>query len=465
MKALIYCRPDNTDWVKSFFPDESPYKLRIANKPLLEYYVDFCALIGIKQIRVVTVDDNGSISNFLGGGEILGVDISYNLSRKEDSLAKVFLKNMGFCSSSDLLVIDGFGFINYDKEKVDYSDFINASTGYLQEGDFRIYSLNSRDTEGRVDLESLEEFLDSTLSISRIDGIQDYFALSRSIIRERAANFVLPGYSSERDVFIGQNVALAKSSRIDKPVMIGNNVQLRNSCSIGAETIIGDNIIIDSDATVSSSIIYGNSYIGPGVELVNKIVYKNYLISPDTGDRIEIVDSFLTSKIAEKARTAAIRKAAHYFITVFLIIVYCVPYSVFWPFVNASRANFKRKSFIISKNLRTVRVNVVNRSNFILNLFVKLSLDKFPLLIEAFKGNLHLTGNTLYEDTDKTRNFIETLQFYRPGIFSYSESISPNQDIDQDMLNDSFYCYHRTPLMDIQVLFGAIFNRFFYNNQ
>ena len=464
MKALIYCKPDNTDWVGEFFPGESPYTLKIANKPLLEYYIEFCTMIGVKQIRIVTVDDDGAINRHLGDGSSFGVEITYNLSKSTDSLAAVFFKNKKFCDSSDLVVFDGFGFINYDKARPDYPDFTGSDTGYLQDGEFRIFSLNNKDTDGRIDWDNIEELLDSNLTISKLDTIKGFFDLSINISTQRSQNFVLLGYSSEKDVFIGQNVAIAKSSRVDKPVMIGNNVQLRNSCSIGVKTIIGDNIIIDSDATVTASIIYGNSYIGPGVEMVNKIVYKNFLISPDTGDRLEIVDSFLTSKLAEKSSTVAFRKLFHYILTTVLIIVYCVPYYVFWPFVNASSSNFVRKSFIITSNFRTIRLLEIVKDGFILNLFMKFSLDKFPLLIEAFKGNIYLTGNTIYEDEESNRSFVESLQFYRPGIFSYSESIASKYDIDQAKINDSFYSYHRTLLMDVKILFGAIFNRLFYRN-
>jgi hypothetical protein len=247
---------------------------------------------------------------------------------------------------------------------------------------------------------------------------------------------------------------------VERPVMIGNNVQLKNSSSIGINTIIGNNVIVDTDATLSGSIVYGNSYIGRGVEIVNKIVYKNCLISPETGDAIEIVDSFLTSKLGEPAAIRIFRCVVHYSFIILMMLLQLIPACVIGFLMLVTGVKAHRDSYIISKGMRTIRIADYSQSrNFFAGIFRKLSLDKFPLLIEAFKGNLCVAGNTIYRDNPENRDFVADIPIYRPGIFTYTESIGVDFDEYQCRINDRFYCPNRSVMLDIKIIFGSLLNR------
>ncbi|MFI4911106.1 MAG: hypothetical protein ACIAQZ_05510 [Sedimentisphaeraceae bacterium JB056] len=461
MKALIYCKSANTDWATKNFGGQSPYMLHVVNKPLLEYYIDFCALKNVTEVRIVSADDDGSIARYFEDGGKWGLSISYGLAKENDTIKNVFLKNKGFCKNSELLVIEGYGFINYDKSQEDYPFFESNVSTLLRSGNFAVYYIYREDMEQKVEWQNIDDCSNAGFTIDEITNIRSYYDLSISIISNKSERFVLPGYSSEKGVFIGQNVEIAKSCRVERPVMIGNNVQLKNSASIGINTIIGNNVIIDSDATLSGSIVYGNSYVGRGVEIVNKIVYKNCLISPDTGDAIEIVDSFLTSKLGEGALTKSFRYIVHYLFTILMILIQLIPMTVIGILMIVTGAKACKDSYIISKGFRTIRISDYAASkNFFAGMFKKFSLDKFSLFVEAFKGNLSISGHTIYHDTEENREFIAELPMYRPGIFTYTESIGLDVDEYQCRINDSFYCQNRSLLLDIKIVFGSILNRF-----
>lgn len=464
MKALIYCKSNANSWVKKIFSGQSPYLLQVVNKPLLEYYVDLCSLKKIVDVRIVLTDDDGSVERYFADGRKWGMDISYSLARENDTLKQVYLKNKGFCKDSELLIIEGYGFVDYDKNIDDYPMFQGNISGKVSSGDFKVYYITREDNETSVQWDGIDEFSSPGVSVSELDGIEKYYRLCLDVIESKSEKFVLPGYSSEKGVFIGQNVEIAKSCRIEKPVMIGDNVQLKNSVSIGSNTIIGNNVIIDSDATVTASIVYGNTYIGSGVEIVSKIVYKNYLISPDTGDAIEIVDSFLTSKLGESVLESGFRKFAHYFLTITLILLQIIPASLMYILILLSGYKSKVGSYIISKAFNTVRLSDYSiNDGWLVGLFRRLSFDKFPLLIEAFKGNISLVGNTIYLDTIENREFITSLPNYRPGIFTYTESIGSGVDEYQCRINDSYYCYNRSFFMDVKIALRSMMNRFLNN--
>ncbi len=464
MKALIYCKSGKIDWIAKNFGDESSYLLQIVNKPMLEYYIDFCALKQVNEVRIVSTDDDGSVSRHFGDGSNWGLKISYGLAKEDDSIGSVYLKNKGFCKDTGLLVIEGFGFIDYDKSVEDYPFFESGVSSCVRGTMLNVFYVYREDAEAGIDWPAMEEHSNPGFGVTDIECVNDYYELCCDIITNKSNKFVLPGYSSEKSVFIGQNVEIAKSCRIERPVMIGNNVQLKNSASIGINTIIGNNVIIDSDATISGSIIYGNSYVGSGVEIINKIVYKNYLISPDTGDAIEIVDSFLTSKLGEGAFVTALRRVLHYTVTVLLILLQFIPAAIVYLLMLATGIRGRVNSYIVSKGLRTIRLADYDETpNPLVNFFRRLSFDKFPLLIEAFKGNVHISGNTIYKDSPENREFISSLPTYRPGIFSYTESIGVFADEDQCRINDRYYSHNRSVLFDLHIAFKSMLNRLINN--
>jgi NDP-sugar pyrophosphorylase family protein len=90
MKALIYCKSTKIDWIKKNFGDISPYMLQVVNKPLLEYYIDFCSLKQVTDVRIVSVDDNGSIERHFEDGGKWGLGTSYNLAKETDTIKDVY---------------------------------------------------------------------------------------------------------------------------------------------------------------------------------------------------------------------------------------------------------------------------------------------------------------------------------------------------------------------------------------
>ena len=93
MNCLIDCKEGAAGWMREFFPGAAPYMLRILNKPLLEYYVDFCWLLGIEEIRIVLYDSEIETEEYFGDGAKWGVRISYGLAHDEDSMEGILAKN------------------------------------------------------------------------------------------------------------------------------------------------------------------------------------------------------------------------------------------------------------------------------------------------------------------------------------------------------------------------------------
>ena len=58
MKALIVCPVrGNTEWDR-YFPGYPVYMLPFANKPAIEFMLDYCILSGIRDVRIVSDEDS-----------------------------------------------------------------------------------------------------------------------------------------------------------------------------------------------------------------------------------------------------------------------------------------------------------------------------------------------------------------------------------------------------------------------
>ncbi|MBN2828841.1 MAG: hypothetical protein JXR56_00810, partial [Candidatus Cloacimonetes bacterium] len=249
MKGLIIAREEPSLWVKKYFRGIDPYLLKIANKPLLEYYVDLMEIIGIQEIRFVYDYPSCEINDHFGDGTKWGLKFSYNLSKSEDDIKKVYLKNISFAKDSEVLIIEGFNFIFYDKKNLSRECILDLQ-GVTENGLLKF-----------VNYENFKEMLTShdknpCFNLVPIKDIQTYYRISLSTINEYSSNFVLPGYSSESKVFIGTDISYPKTVSPDKPIMIGNHVRIHDMVIIGPNVVIGDNSIIDSMTTIKDSIIY-----------------------------------------------------------------------------------------------------------------------------------------------------------------------------------------------------------------
>ncbi|MDY6915125.1 MAG: sugar phosphate nucleotidyltransferase, partial [Candidatus Cloacimonadota bacterium] len=110
MRCLIYSPDSHNSWMKDYFPDVNPYFLKLLNKPLLEYYIDFCVINGITEIRIVLNNSSRALEDYFEDGTQWGVHISYNLSKPQDTLHNVLIKNSNFCKEDKLFIIQGFQF-------------------------------------------------------------------------------------------------------------------------------------------------------------------------------------------------------------------------------------------------------------------------------------------------------------------------------------------------------------------
>ncbi len=454
MKGLIIAREEPAKWIKKYFRGIDPYLLKIANKPLLEYFVDLMQIIGIEEIRFVYDYSSCEIDDYFGDGTKWGMTFSYNLFKPEDSLKKIYLKNKSFAKDNELLIVEGYNFINYDKNSVS-QDNVCQLIGQTELGNVRLVKEDNYKEIFNC------EITEDNPKVVAINSIKSYYDLSMMVIDEGANHFVLPGYSNEIKAYIGADTSYPRTVTPDKPIMLGNHVRIHDMVILGPKAIVGNNSIIDSMTTVKNSIIYDNTYIGQELDIINKIVYKNILIAAGSGESISMNENFLLSGVEKKYLISSLQLLIQYVMASILFLFQLIPFIFFSPFVLFWKKKYSlRKYFLMDKAFNSVKMFnfKIRRKPFLMKIFLWLSLDKFLLLPKFFKGDLLLMGNLVLMDNKENRYIVRDLPFYKPGIFSYSESLG--RDIPEEIeFHERVYSSEPTFLRDQSIFYRSILKR------
>jgi len=121
-----------------------------------------------------------------------------------------------------------------------------------------------------------------------IGKVPDYWQAIRGVLNGDVKNVEIPGHEVSPGIYTGLNVAVNWDKvNIKGPVYIGGMTRIEDGATIIGPTMIGPNCWICSGATVDNSVIFEYSRLGPGVRLVEKLVFGRYCVNKD-GDAIDV---------------------------------------------------------------------------------------------------------------------------------------------------------------------------------
>jgi mannose-1-phosphate guanylyltransferase len=121
-----------------------------------------------------------------------------------------------------------------------------------------------------------------------IGKVPDYWHAIRSVLSGDVKNVQIPGHQVAPGIYTGLNVAVNWDKvNIQGPVYIGGMTRIEDGATIIGPTMIGPNCWVCSGATVDNSVIFEYSRLGPGVRLVDKLVFGRYCVDK-TGATIDV---------------------------------------------------------------------------------------------------------------------------------------------------------------------------------
>ncbi len=486
MKALIVIREKEYKWLTEFFPSQHPAMIRICNKHLLEFIVDFAVLTGCTAIRIVVDDPDGIIEKYFQRGELWGVEISYANLMPEESMEVVLKKNSSYCSFSPIFIMDGFFFIHYNKSE-DYTamfekynseqsaisdkplstayQILSCKTGALQYlsatnvSDFNSDSVSASISDS---ISIPEDSINETISLSSLENLQNLLDINMQIIEKEQSHYVLPGYGTEKGVTIGSNVEINQNTKIIEPVILGSNVRLMDYAVTGPSAVIGSNVIIDTGSHIEQSVIMEGSYVGKHLTIEGKIVDGSSILSPEYGEKLVIEDAFWLSKMQETSSFSPLSLFFNSVAALFLLMIQFIPFIIFYSLLKIQKKwTVTQKSFLINSHGNVKNFYIIKNKNKTISerLFYLLGLDKITFYKAVILGKIKLVGNYMLEDTPVNRDFISDFKEYLPGIYSYSEGEGLETGTYESEIAERFHGVNRSWFNGLKMLIKAIFHR------
>ncbi|HAG84413.1 MAG TPA: mannose-1-phosphate guanyltransferase, partial [Cyanobacteria bacterium UBA12227] len=135
-----------------------------------------------------------------------------------------------------------------------------------------------------------------------IGKVPDYWHAVRGVLMGEIKNVSIPGKEIAPGVYTGLNVAVNWDKvDITGPVYIGAMTHIEDGAKIIGPTMIGPNCWVCKGATVDNSVIFEYSRLGPGVRLVDKLVFGRYCVDK-TGATIDVQAAALDWLITDTRR-------------------------------------------------------------------------------------------------------------------------------------------------------------------
>ncbi|MFM7450694.1 MAG: sugar phosphate nucleotidyltransferase [Leptolyngbyaceae cyanobacterium] len=238
----------------------------------------------------------------LCGDALIDLDLTEAVKwhREKGSIATVIMKTVPKeeVSSYGVVVTDENGRIKTFQEKPSVEEALSncINTGiYIFEPDVLNYIPSNTEYDiGSQLFPKLVEmgapFYGIAMDFEWVDigKVPDYWYAIRSVLKGEIKNVQVPGHEVLPGIYTGLNVAVNWDKvDIQGPVYIGGMTRIEDGAKIIGPTMIGPNCRVCSGAVVDNSVVFEYSRLGPGVRLVDKLVFGRYCVDK-TGATIDV---------------------------------------------------------------------------------------------------------------------------------------------------------------------------------
>ncbi|WP_254567853.1 sugar phosphate nucleotidyltransferase [Oscillatoria sp. HE19RPO] len=238
----------------------------------------------------------------LCGDALIDLDLTEAVRwhKEKGSIATIVMKSVPReeVSSYGVIVTDETGRVQQFQEKPSVEEAIstNINTGiYIFEPEVLNYIPSGKeyDIGGELFPQLVEmgaPFYGIAMDFQWVDigKVPDYWRAIRGVLNGEIQNVSIPGKELIPGVYTGLNVSVNLDKvDIKGPVYIGAMTQIEDGAKIIGPSMIGPSCRICSGATVENSVIFEYSRLGPGVRLVDKLVFGRYCVDK-TGASIDV---------------------------------------------------------------------------------------------------------------------------------------------------------------------------------
>ena len=449
-------------WAEAF--GDIPWALLpVANRPLLDYWLESCSDQGIARVQIVLGGEAADrIENYVRDGKRWNVGIEYTFARPGESPID-YLKSMSRLWEDGLFYLgspfflrrrqafraDGFGRLDPCRHGSDDAlHFVRASTGD------EVHALLGGGLASARGLEQIH------VHPYAIDTAKRYYDLNMKMVAGEFSRYVTAGFSAKDGSSMGYNVRTPPSSHLVAPILVGDDCRFGAMTTVGANAVVGNHVIVDAYSELADCLVLDDTYIGRNLEIHHKIVAGNRGIDPSDGTMVEIADSWLVARNKTDTRTEdVVRCTLLWFVALGLAVFQLVPFLILYPWLKVlGIASFTREQF---HDPRTGHIKLPvfykrkNVKSVAYRLFRSLSLDRFPWILLVLRGRMFLCGQPPMRHPEDS-GIITQLKQYYPGVFCYQDY---NKDSDR-LIDSLWYAHIRSLYEDLKILIKAFLTRF-----
>ncbi len=437
--------------------------LPIANRPLLDYWLETCAEQGIDHVQIILGDGADQIESFAGDGTRWGIRIQYGFARVGERPLD-YVRQSHERRDDGLLFVGGPFFLRRRKafhaggfQILEACRFNHADETWFLFGKtaVEVETLLAGDAGSSRGLEQIH------IHPFPIDRMAAYYDLNMKMVRGEFSRYLTAGYGMADGSSVGYNVLTPPSALLRAPIIIGNDCRIGAMSTVGPNAVIADHVIVDSHSELSNCIILQDTYIGQNLEIHRKIIFGRRLIDPDDGTVVEIDDSWVVARNRPDMRTEDfIRYCILWFLALGVSLVQVLPFLILYPLVRITRIGAYRRQLFHDPKTGYIGLPVFqkieNRRSVVYTLFRAAALDRFPWLVLALRGRLFVCGQPPMRHPQDD-DIITQLTHYYPAVFSYSD-----YNKDNDRLADALWYVHvRSLFEDVKILIKSLLHRFF----
>jgi len=129
-----------------------------------------------------------------------------------------------------------------------------------------------------------------------VRSIKAWHALNFSILRN-PDEFTLPGYSSERDVYIGRNVVIEHGTSVKPPVLLQDNTWFARNVMLDGDVVVDSGSFVSEGSRLRRTVVCRDTFIGPGLDFDGKIVVGRRVVDAGTGTWVDLEEPGLARQI------------------------------------------------------------------------------------------------------------------------------------------------------------------------
>ena len=135
-----------------------------------------------------------------------------------------------------------------------------------------------------------------------IGKVPDYWRAIRNVLKGDVRQVEIRGKQVRPGIYTGLNVAANWNKiKVKGPIYVGGMTRIEDGVTIIGPSMIGPSCCICEGATIDNSIIFDYSLIGPGVQLVEKLVFGRYCVGKE-GDHFDLQEAALDWLITDARR-------------------------------------------------------------------------------------------------------------------------------------------------------------------